>query len=100
MLYDPKWEVKPKQLDACQKVALRAADIIENEGHCKKIMFDGSGYCVLGAIRKALVGNPEPLRVYNNLCDRLYLVIGHSSIATWNDSHTAKDATALLRSVA
>lgn len=93
MLFNPNWHHKPEWA----RIVLQAADIIEREGFCRRVMFDGHGYCILGAIRLALVGHPEPMRLYAAIAERLYLVIGHRSIATWNDTHSAAAAIALLR---
>ncbi len=96
MLYDPRWE-RPA-VDEIGKIMFAAADLIERDGHCKKMMFDGHGYCILGAIRWALRGSQYPANQYDAIAQRINLAAGGvPSIANWNDTHTKTEAIALLR---
>lgn len=76
MLYDPKWKPTEEevQLEEWQKILLKAADIIENGGHCKIHLEDARGrHCALGAIALASVGEKKASSPCDDLLfDELY----------------------------
>ncbi len=51
MLYDKKWDKEIKVVDEVGKVMLKAADYIEEHGHCKHVLCDDKGaVCIRGAL--------------------------------------------------
>jgi len=49
----PKVDHAPAELDEPAKLLMAAADVLENGGHCKAILYYGDTHCVNGAILRA-----------------------------------------------
>ncbi len=53
MLYDKKWDQEVKVVDEVGQVMLKAADYLEEHGHCKHVLFNDKGaVCIRGAFMK------------------------------------------------
>jgi hypothetical protein len=63
MFYDPKWDkkldeiTKPKEL--WQEILLKAADILEQKGWCRREFSQDGKHCAVGAINAALNRKPS-----------------------------------------
>lgn len=57
MLYDPKWEQKTEIVEQWRVILHKAADLIEQRGHCKEALEDRHGaLCMGGAVNVADTG--------------------------------------------
>lgn len=90
------------KLPADRQVFLAAADLIEINGHCKFLREVGGSFCVLGAISKAVTGDPWKLSGFEPVCRTFEKQIGARFAASWNneDERTKEDVVSALRSTA
>lgn len=94
-----------RELDDAAKILLKAADLIEQRGHCKNAYQSMDGrLCALGAIRVASGFDANSLSCYsvvNTPAMRVALAVD-DSVHFWNDEpeRTAAEVVATLRSVA
>jgi hypothetical protein len=118
MLYDPQWETKIKS-EPWRKGLLDAAAIIRHNGHTKYMLRDTKGYCALGAIGQAILGDYTAVCRYDLIeenpafrvaIDRFAAHVGSpldtpwstSTICSWNneDKRTKSDVIAALEACA
>ena len=88
--------LKP-ELDEASKVLLKAADLIEEFGHCQSGSFhgrDGSS-CVLGALSSVTLFSD----LYEQAVHRLQGALGRRYISDWSDNTPTAEVLAKLRSV-
>jgi hypothetical protein len=83
------------------EVLEKAADVIDERGHCKGKLIDSSGrVCITGAICFAINGYAGG-RPVGGITQYLHAVIGRDVIS-WNDApeRTAAEVTSTMRAVA
>ena len=85
-------------MDPIGKLAIKAARLIEERGHCKGVFSDDEGrLCIKSAI--SMAATPDRGRLGLRLkVDRLMPIIGCSSLVGWNDApeRTAEDVIDVL----
>lgn len=101
-------EAPAKVLDEPAKLLLRAAELIEERGHCRSgQLFDEEtgGMCAFGALSMAACGNPVLTPHNSFIAMRRFskVVTGSDDYmygCDWNNTHTAAEVVAKLREVA
>ena len=69
----------------------KAADLIEEKGHCKERFKDDDGkMCMMGAVTEAFISQPfswnQEDELASTLWEAVYDEIGHDNlVSTWND---------------
>jgi hypothetical protein len=99
MLYDTRWEKKPKRGALWRTVLLDAADIIEAWGWIQGAFQTGEGICMHEAID---VVTDQKLYRNRRAKQELKKALGGLEIYQWNDmpGRTKKQVLAALRTVA
>jgi hypothetical protein len=108
MFVEEKAKGEVKELDAVSKLLLKAADLIEDHGHCKGQTRSGNGrFCLWGAI--CMVSHGTPFSDFNEEQPEwkaLYRVMAalenDLSPISWNNApeRTGAEVIAKLRAVA
>ena len=106
MLWNPKHDKPIETTEPWRLILLRAADLIEQRGHCKGWATDGSGaLCMGGAINLVDTGNAIYLFSRSNAgqqaAQQLHEFCGYNFVKFNNaEATTAADAVAKLRACA
>lgn len=111
MLKDPKWDKKEKKLKASPKnVYAKAADAIEEHGHCKHFLIKRGAMCLQGAINFTMNGDAtkfstatqRKVQALAPLIIKDHPKAKHFNPIAWNNAKatTKKHVIALLRKAA
>ena len=105
MLYSPKWknyqqigdEINPiPVLDEVGRQLMRAADIMEQRGHCREWLYDDRGrVCVQRAIQLA-----HPLEHDWQAVERFCAYTGYRFHTGYNKTHSKEECVAAMRAAA
>ena len=102
MLYDKKWDKEVKVGDEVGQALLKAADYIEEHGHCKGVLYNDEGaVCFRGAFIKI-----EALELLDlaelRLKDLGVPHKGYMGVVDWNNApeRTAEEVIAMMRHAA